>query len=256
MKFNRTIPHFWLGLGLAIFSTQGTASSDDYFGPQEAFYRGLATFTIGPGIVEQGEGQTLTPLPPFEKYYTSTDTSTTVVDFGLFVGFERVFSDKLWAQVGISGYADSPKKPQGHVWLFALPEFDTLSYNYKIQHSRVMAEGKFLTTVGATPALHPYLSWGLGAAFNEATGYQETALIPGAVATAPFANNTQVSLTWALGVGVDYEINAHWRLGMGYQFADLGSVSLGTTAASTNSQTLTIPNLYTNQLRFQFTFLV
>ena len=72
----------------------------------------------------------------------------------------------------------------------------------------------------------------------------------------PFVNRTQAACTWALGVGVDYEWNKHARFGVGYQFADLGSVSLGPTPAAITAQSLSFPHLYTNQIRFQFSYLI
>ena len=41
----------------------------------------------------------------------------------------------------------------------------------------------------------------------------------------------------------------------GLSFADLGAVSLGVTPAEGTTQTLGLSHLYTNQLRFQLTFL-
>jgi len=57
-------------------------------------------------------------------------------------------------------------------------------------------------------------------------------------------------------VGADYNINPHMRLGLGYQFLDLGKASLGPAFGATSTQTLNLPHLYVNQLRFQFTTLV
>lgn len=51
-------------------------------------------------------------------------------------------------------------------------------------------------------------------------------------------------------------INSHMRIGVGYQFADLGSASLGPTLDATTTETLVLSHLYTNQLRFQLTYLV
>ncbi len=254
MMTNKPIACFCLGISLIALSTQVTAGMMG--GTDAPLYRPLATFTIGPDFVQKGQAQTLTPLPPFQKHYTNTNASTTVADAGAFLGIERMVSDKLWVQLGVSGYVDSQISPEGHVWLFASPAFDTLSYSYNVHHTRIMAEGKFLTTFKDYQSFHPYLSWGLGAAFNQAQNYQETALIAGAVPTVPFANHTNTSFTWGVGAGVDYTLNPHVRLGVGYQFADLGSVSLGATPAATNTETLSFPHLYTNQLRFQFTCVV
>lgn len=222
----------------------------------DAKYIPLVTLTVGPDFVQKGQAQTLSLLPPFQNHYTNTNSATTVVDAGAFVGVERVFNDKLWVQLGVSGYVDSQINPQGHVWLTGVPEFDALTYSYNVHHTRVMAEGKFLTTFSRYPTLHPYLSGGLGAAFNGARNYQEIPLIAGVPPTPPFGNHTQTSFTWGVGLGVDYTLNTHVRFGAGYQFSDLGSVTLGPTSAALTTQTLSFPHLYTNQLRFQFTFLV
>ena len=254
MKFKKPMCCFWLGIGLTAFGPQALSGTEGE--PESMLYHPLVTLTVGPDFVRQGRAETLSLLPPFANYYTNTNSSTTVFDGGVFVGVERAFSDKLWVQLGVSAYRDTQMNPKGHVWLFTLPEFDNLSYAYHIQHTRVMAEGKFLTSLCSYQALHPYVSWGLGAAFNTAQNYQETPLIADAIPTAPFANHTQTSFAWSVGVGFDYTLSAHMRFGVGYQFADLGSVSLGSTPAATTNQTLSFPHLYTNQLRFQFTLLV
>jgi len=254
MKFKNPICCIWLGIGLTTFSPQVLSAMEGK--PEPMLYRPVVTLTMGPDFVRQGQAETLSLLPPFANYYTNTNSSTRVFDGGVFIGVERAFSDKLWVQLGVSGYRDTQMSPKGHVWLFTSPEFDALSYTYHIQHTRVMAEGKFLTSLRSYQSLHPYVSWGLGAAFNAAQNYQETPLIAGAVPTAPFANHTQTSFTWGVGVGLDYTLSAHTRLGAGYQFADLGSVSLGPTPAATTNQTLHFHHLYTSQLRFQFTLLV
>lgn len=251
----KQISHFLVGTTLLPLSQYVYAGLEGP-APKTLLYQPLAIFTLGPDFMKKGQAQTLSPLPPFEKYYTNTYSSTATADGGVFIGVEHTFNDKLCIQLGMSGYADAQMNPEGHVWLFASSEFDTLSYTYNIQHARIMAEGKFITTLNAYQTLHPYLSWGVGAAFNQASNYQETALIQDAVPTLPFANHSQTSFTWGVGIGGDYTLNSHVRLGIGYQFANLGSVSLGPTPASTTPQTLSLSHFYTNQLRFQLTFLM
>jgi opacity protein-like surface antigen len=219
-------------------------------------YTPLVTFTAGADFVQAGEDQTLTLLPPYQNHYTNNSSTATVADGGVFLGVERVLTDYLSVQLGVAGYIDEKFSSQGDVWQFASPLFDTLSYSYNINHSRVMFSSKLLTIIPRYQAIHPYVSLELGAAYNRASDYQETPLIPLAVPMAPFENHTQSSFAWALGIGVDYNLNQHIRMGVGYQFADLGEVSLGTTPAASTTETLGISHLYTNQLRFQFTFLV
>lgn len=216
-------------------------------------YRALATFSVGPDFTNAGQAQTLTLLPPYQNHYTAEDTGKAVADTGLFLGVERMFSNRLFAQLGVSGYVDSDFTPKGHVWQFNSPLFDNLTYLYHIHHTRVMVEGKLLTNYPSHPDILPYFSWQLGVAFNQTSGYQETPLIPDVPPTAPFAGSNQSAFAYGVGLGIDYNLNQHVRLGLGYQFADLGSASLGVTAAEAIASTLVVPHLYTNQLRFQLT---
>lgn len=218
-------------------------------------WSGVITATVGPDFVNPGRAQTLTLLPPFQNHYTKGNASRAVVDAGGFIGVEWAWSEKWSAQLGASGYWDSSMTLKGDVWQFALPEFDDLSYTYHINHARVMASAKLLTTM-IQPSLHPYVSGEIGAAFNQASGYRETPLEVGAIPTPPFNNHSQTSFAWGVGVGVDYTLNQQIRLGVGYQFADLGSASLGQTTAELTGQSLSLPHIYANQLRFQLTILV
>ncbi len=217
--------------------------------------RPLITLSLGPDFITQGRAQTLSLYPPFENYYTNTKRSTSAFDGGVFLGVERSMTNETLLQLGVGGYTDELIHPKGDVWLFGSSLFDTLAYQYHVRHSRVVAESKLLFNLKDIQLLHPYFSGTLGAAFNQAGDYQETRLVAGAVPTQPFNNHTRTMLTWGFGVGVDASLSKNVRLGMGYQFADLGSVALGPTPAALTSQTLSFPHLYTNQIRFQLSLL-
>ena len=219
-------------------------------------YQPLISVSIGPDFVHKGDDQLLMLLPPYQDHYTGYGAWETVADAGGFIGVEFTLTDKLSTQLGISGYVNSELTQQGHVWLFSVPQFDDLTYAYHVHHSRVMATGKILGTMFQYHAMHPYFSWEVGAAFNRVNGYQELSFTPSVSARAPFADHSQTSFVWGLGLGMDYNLSAHVRLGAGYQFADLGSASLGLTPAEATSQTLNLSHLYTNQLRFQLTYLI
>lgn len=256
MIFKKVVNHFWFSAGLLVLSAQcesGTMGDVDSFRHR---YQPLATITLGADFVQKSRAQTLTLLPPFQNHYTSATSGSSAFDGGLFLGFERAFSQRLQVQIGVSGYGDSNITPSGDVWQFALPVFDNLSYSYRIEHARAMVSGKVLTSLSKHQAIHPYLSGELGVAFNRASSYQEIPLTDGAVPMTPFANHTQNSFSYGVGLGVDYSVNPHLRIGAGYQFADLGRASLGITTAASTTETLSLPHLYTNQLRFQFTYLV
>ena len=242
---------------LALLMLASTATLSQSLRPFESpQYRVLATVTIGPDFVQSGQSQTLTLLPPFQNHYTNSGQTQAVFDGGLFLGFERTISERFSAQLGVAGYGDTTITSQGDVWQFALPKFADLNHTYQVQHGRVMVSGKFLGMLPQHQAIRPYVSVELGAAFNHANSYQETSLVPGVLPMSPFSNNSQTSFSWGVGLGSDYSINSHMRIGVGYQFADLGSASLGPTLDATTTETLVLSHLYTNQLRFQLTYLV
>lgn len=212
----------------------------------------LASLNISADFVRNGRPQNVTLLPPLYNTYTNIN-DTHIFAAGGFIGLEHPFQDNFFLQLGVAGYADTSISVKGEVWQMGVPCLNDLAYNYHILLTRVMMEGKFLTHLPPSHKLYPYLSWQVGAAFNKASGYQEEPFVIGAVPTAPFANHMRTSLAWGTGMGADYSISAHTRLGLGYQFLDLGKASLGRTPASLTPQSLNFQHFYTNQIRLQFT---
>ena len=252
---NRYLLAMWIVAGLisnqALGGTMGALS--DYWSTSKK----VTTVTLGPDFVYQGGSQNVTLLPPYQNTYASNKQWKTVGDFGGFLGIELAVTNWLNTQMGIAGYGDTAIPISGAVWQFTVPAFDDLHYSYRVHHGRVVFANKLLTTMPRWQATNPYFSWEIGAAFNRAEGYQEYAVIPGVNPAAPFASHSRTAFTWAVGVGVDYSVNPHIRTGIGYQFADLGATSLGsTTAATSSSATLSLPHLYANQLRFQLTYVL
>ncbi len=257
MTLTKPTSYFWItATGLLILGSQvtraGTMGDIESRAPQ---YQPLATLTIGPDFVQTGRAQTLTLLPPFQNHYTTTHRSQTATDFGAFVGVERAISPSLSAQLGAAAYIDTQLTTKGHVWQFGVPKFDNFTYGYHIKPIRAMLTSKLLTTLPNKPSLHPYVSGEIGAAFNRANNYRETPIVPLVTPMSPFSSHTETSFAWGIGLGMDYNVTQHVRAGLGYQFSNLGSASLGRTTAATTNQALSVSHLYTNQLRFQFTYL-
>ena len=249
------LQYLMVGLLLVNNVSAGASPNSSRLLAKSVDLRPLMTFSLGPDVIQHGRAQTLSLYPPFENDYTNKKNAATVIDGGVFIGLERGISDKIRIQYGIAGYTDADLKPQGEVWLFGSPLFDTLAYQYHVRHRRIVTEGKFLFDTHYSETLLPYFSWSLGAAFNKASGYKETPLVAGAVPTQPFNNNTQTAFTWGVGVGIEAVVSKNLRIGAGYQFADYGSVSLGPTPDAMTSQTLSFPHLYANQFRFQLSIL-
>lgn len=248
----RTLSGFLLlGSSLVCASHQVYAGGKLVSSNVDSGLRSFAGITLGAEFSRTGHAQTLSLLPPFLNHYASKTSYQSSGLLGLGLGMERGLAEQLSWQLGLSGYFNTEVRSKGHVWQFALPEFDNFIYDYRIQSKRLMASGKLLGTVKQT--LHPYLSGELGAGFNRTSSYTETPLIIEAVPMTPFSNRTQTSFAWGVGGGVDVDINAGLRLGLGYQFADLGKASLGRSPAQLTQQTLRLPHLYSQEVRFQLT---
>jgi len=238
----------WLLLSFALMQIVFAAESG------KRNYRSFITISSGCDLIKPGRAQTLTLLPPFQNHYTNTSPEMAIFEFGALIGIEKNFNHYFMIQSGLSAYIATTIYPEGRVWQFGLPEFETLSYAYKVYHTRLMFEGKLLTF--GHSHIHPYLSLSLGAAFNQAKYYHESPFIAGATPTLPFTSHSQTSFSFSTGLGIDYNLTSQLRLGAGYQFADLGSVSLGPTPAATTTQTLNFSHIYTHQIRLQLTGLM
>ena len=240
-----------LGSSLVCVSQLGYAGGNLVSSSVDSGLRSFVGFTLGAEFTRTGHTQTLSLLPPFSNHYTSSTSYQSSALLGLGMGLERRLAEQLSWQLGLSGYFNTEMRSKGHVWQFALPEFDNFIYDYRIQSKRLMATGKLLGTVKQT--IHPYVSGELGAGFNRASSYRETPLAFEEVPMAPFSDRTQTSFAWGVGVGVDVDINTGLRLGLGYQFADLGKASLGRSPAQLSQQTFRLPHLYSQEVRFQLT---
>ncbi len=236
--------------GKSDFKASSLSPESSYFSTLHSF----AVFTAGPEYTHTGRSQTLSLLSPFFNHYTD-DTSYQINGLlGFGVGVEGILTEQLSWQLGLSGYFSTEGTSHGRVWQFALPEFENFVYRYSVQSKQLMATGKLLSTMAGH--FHPYVSGELGAGFNRARGYSETPLIVEAVPMAPFDNHTKTSFSWGIGVGLDVDIDKTSRLGIGYQFSDLGSARLGLSPAQQSTQSLSISHLYSHQIRFQLTALI
>lgn len=214
----------------------------------------FALLAVGADFIRTGESKSITLLPPFSNYYTNHSSYPGSASLGIGGGIEGIYSERFFWQLGASGMFNATVTRWGEVWQMGLPEFNNFQYRYNIQSSRVVAIGKLLSTI--YKHYHPYLSGELGAAFNASRSYQETPLIEEAVLIAPFSNHRQSSVAWGIGIGIDWDLNPIARLGLGYQFVNLGKARLGLSPAQTTQEHLSISNLYDHQLRVQLTALI
>lgn len=219
--------------------------------PQHTWHP-LITVTAGGDFIQTGESQVISS-PPFATRYTGDSSWDATATGGVLLGVEKQLNP-LWAyQLGAAAYLNSSAQVTGHIWQFTLPEFDNFVYHYHIQPVRVMAAGKLL---GAYQRFHPYVSAEVGVAFNRASSYQETPLLIEEIPLPPFSAQRTTSFAWGVGAGVDIDVYAKTRLGIGYQFADLGKSALGANPERMTSESLALSHLYSNQIRLQLTYII
>lgn len=244
----------WVLYGLALLVNSVSGASYPFTAPLIMKDNVYTIVSIGADFIRMNGNQSLMLLEPYRDYYTGNNAFKPSGSVGLGLSFERTLYAELSWQLGLIGYYNSPVQAQGHRWELGLSDFDNFSYRYKVQSSRITAMGKLLSNYHSR--CHLYLSGEVGGSFNHAYGYRETPLIVQVIPMEPFTSRTRTNLSWGVGLGIDVDINADLRLGVGYQFASLGSVSLGLSPAQETSQTLSINPLYDNQIRAQLTALL
>ncbi len=217
----------------------------------------VLTVSSGAEFAKVGSSQTLSMNGDFTTYqYASSGSSSNQAFWGGFLGTEISLQQQRFLQLGISFYApNSFSSGTGILTQGVDPaSSDQFTYHYKVKNRLFLAEAKLLGKV--KEHLHPYVSLGLGAAFNQAYAY--TTNVPFSLTFTPeFTNHSTTSFAYSVGVGIDVDIHQNWRLGAGYRFVGLGQANLGNGLIDTTSftSTLTQSNLYAQTVMAQLTYL-
>ena len=186
---------------------------------------------------------------------------------GAFLGAEYQLPNQgLFLQGGIEYDYFGNSKVNGLNTVGIEPVTST-SYNYlwKVQAQQILAVAKLFATkqltIGTPHLFFPYLSVGLGGAFNKGSGFIWTQETGSVNVTPTFNNHSQTSFSYSLGLGVDTPINSNMRFGLGYRFSDFGAASLGNGFVKVNqysapvSFTLSTTHTYANQFIVQLSYL-
>ncbi len=173
--------------------------------------------------------------------------------FDIFIGKEKSIFQNWLVQGTLTYQQIQPFKPQGYFIQGADNESaDAYKYNYKVVSRQFLVQTKWFYNY--QKIFKPYVLGGLGAAFNRAYNYQTKA--PRFLTfTRAYANNTQTSFAYQLGLGFDVPMNNHLRLGLSYRFLGLGRISLGAVNIDNIpvAGTLSSANAYVNQALLELT---
>jgi opacity protein-like surface antigen len=212
----------------------------------------VATLSIGPAWENGGKTQTFYLVPNIQKTYQAMTRTTTVASGEIFLGLERPVNHLVTGQFGLALAATSSGQLNGNVWEEANPNFNNFDYSAKANQLRVSAKGKLIANINQP--LLPYVSASLGAGFNHAYDFVVTPKIVEEVPAPAFGANTTTAFTYTLGAGIQRNINQHWQVGLGYEFADWGNTTLATAPGQTLGHGLQLSPIYTQELQFYISY--
>jgi|GEM_PF-4689794 len=217
-------------------------------------YQKVVAVTLASEWFNPVAGQSVNLLPGLGNYYTKAG-SNEVFNGGAFIGVDGWLNQKLESRLGVGIYSNTPATMRGNVWLFEDPTINFLGYSYRTSSTRYLVEGKLL--VKYAERILPYFGYGLGAATNHLTRYQES--VPVAMSTfiapAPFQTNNTTSFSYDLAAGIEYAVHKHGRVSIAYQYNSMGKAELKPSRTQATSQALSIANLQSNQLRVQLSYI-
>lgn len=186
----------------------------------------VMTLTTGMATASVGENQTLTnPNDATIYQYGQTGAYSTQWLFGAFLGTELALNAQ-WDVLAGFGYYQPAVFSGGGILTQGVDAASSnqYSYNYRVASQQLVLEATFLYKYAQY--FQPYLSAGLGAARNKV--YRYTTTVPPFITFTPqFNDNTNTTVSYFVGAGIDADIYQQWRIGAGYRFTDLGRANLG-----------------------------
>lgn len=194
--------------------------------------------------------------PHQDEYYSYSPTQKAQIK-GLveaFLGMERPLSETWLLQIGCAYTQPGRFHPQGTFIQGAeIASQNQYQYQYDLTTRQVMIQTKWMRLIHQH--FYPYVLIGLGAAINTAS--QFTTNVPSTLSyTRLYADDTSTSFAYRLGIGLDADLGASLRLGIGYRITNLGGTSLGNATINQNptSGTLSQSAIYANEILAQLTY--
>lgn len=188
--------------------------------------------------------------------YTPTQTTQTKEMFEVFIGGEHAFHTKWIAQLGLAYTRSGTWSSAGDLSQgIDLQTADFYSYRYNVMTQQLLAQSKWIYRYNEQWL--PFVLLGIGGAMNQASNYATT-VPPFLTFTQMYQNHTKNTWSYRVGVGSDYALSSHARLGVAYRLSDLGAVSLGTGHINgiPISGTLSQSNVYVHEVLVQMTYVI
>ena len=188
--------------------------------------------------------------PAVQNSYQPNQTNLAQGLFSLFAGAEYSGNSVFNTQFGLGYYYTPSSNVTGTLQQSITTLANLYDYQYSISTQQLLAEAKLLFRW--RKQILPYVSLGLGAALNHAGNYSATPQSDTAGPPPLFNAHDHTNFSYSLGLGVDMILQPQLRLGVGYRYSNLGTVSL---AAQENSGALQNKNYYSNAVLATLTYL-
>jgi hypothetical protein len=253
------------------FSTSGHAYTPPFLNhelapiPASTFGHGYLGVSVGASCAKLGRNRpqiSYTSGVKITDAYPLNNNSSWSVVINVNGGYE--FTGGNWKPaiaLGLGGYYNPQYDFSGKVIETAAGEASSplYKYRYHMSSARVMAEIQLTWVV---PYVSPFIDFGIGPAWNSASGYKEKAVhSTGYPPLHPFHSRTNLNFAWQAGLGVSFTFNwgrrsdfQHERISLGYHYASLGKTSFG-TRGSQYPHHLSTGSLTSNDVYFSYTHL-
>lgn len=243
-------------MGVEIESDSCWAVAGSCWGtPEHDPYRATRVITLsaGPGWSRSSTNQQFFLQPDIQKTYETSLTDTLLGSGSLFYGMQKQFNSIFYGQLGIVLAASGSAKLEGLIWEDTNQQVSNFSYKYKVAHAHMALKGELLADV--KHRIRPYVNASIGAGINRAYDYTIQPVTFGDISAPAFTSNNTVAFTYTLGLGVKKDLNEHWQVGVGYEFASWGKSQLAPAYGQTFNTGLLLDSLYTDSLLFSISFM-
>lgn len=217
----------------------------------------IGALSLGVSTVSLGESQNF-PIrnPETDEFYryaaNSSNQSSWLGD--VFLGLEKHCYPWYW-QVGIGYSQASSFTGTGSTFVQGADQLsaNTYRYQYSVISRQFLLETKLLYSI--KESYHPFIFLGVGASFNDAYNFK-TNVPPFLTFTRHYGKNIDTSFSYALGLGIDVDVNRCVRAGLSYRFVDLGRVKFGDATIDNQPVVGTISqsNFYANEVLATLTY--
>jgi hypothetical protein len=207
----------------------------------------VLTLSGGPQWTIPGQSQQIYLDNVGSNYYKNMSSLQAVGTGELFVGYTKPISwiNMQWGGL-ISG--SGVAKVKGEIWQLNDPDFNNLSYSYKVNQFKVGLRTKWMPNRSFRWGYLPYVTGSVGVGFNRSFSFTNNILISSAVQNPNFQDNTLTSFTYSIGAGFQKSITSKIDVGLGYEMYDWGPSGLGTAPGQTLNTGLKMNHLYAHTL--------